>query len=93
MVEKFTIEIARDGSITVTPPPKPRHTAEDFRAVIQKELGLSRTSPCRLHAHDSIAPKYSPAVANPTHRMSHGRVQLRVACQKRDRGPQSGRPG
>ena len=60
MVEKFTIEIARDGSITVTPPPKPRHTAEDFRAVIQKELGLSRTSPCRLHAHDSIAPKYSP---------------------------------
>jgi hypothetical protein len=59
MVEKFTIEIARDGSITVTPPPKPQHTAEDFRAVIQKELGLSRTSPCRLHAHDSIAPKYS----------------------------------
>jgi hypothetical protein len=25
-------------------------------------------------------------VANPTHRTSHGRVQLRVACRKRDKG-------
>jgi hypothetical protein len=30
---------------------------------------------------------------NPTHRTSHGRAQLRVACRKKDRGRQSGRPG
>jgi hypothetical protein len=34
-----------------------------------------------------------PAVANPTHRSPHGRVQLRVACRKRDRRRQSARPG
>jgi len=33
------------------------------------------------------------AVANPTHRTSHGRVQFRVACRKRDKGRQSGRLG
>src|SRR5262249_29950278 len=30
-------------------------------------------------------------VANPTHRTSHSRVQLRGACRKRDKGRQSGR--
>jgi hypothetical protein len=28
-----------------------------------------------------------------TYRTSHGRVQLTVACRKRDKGRQSGRPG
>ena len=77
MVEKFTIEIARDGSITVTPPPKPRHTAEDLAG--HRLVACTRTIRSR---RNTLSP-----VANPTHRMSHGRVQLRVACQKRDRGP------
>jgi hypothetical protein len=61
--------------------------------VIQKELGLSRTSPCRLHAHDSIAPKYSSPRCQSYASDVARQGQLRVACQKRDRGPQSGRPG
>jgi hypothetical protein len=35
---------------------------------------------------------FLPPFTNPTHRTSHGRIQLTVACRKRDKRRQSGRP-
>jgi hypothetical protein len=68
------------------------HQGRDLRKVAEAKVWSILVKSPTLFICVLIISTYL-AVANPTHRTSHGRVQFRVACRKRDKGRQSGRLG